>query len=456
MVTGVDMNAAGISGSSAPWSIGGWSSTADGRRRRQPNMVRVALVVVAVGLAGCTGGDKAEVRASISVAPPAALVDQPVSVAVRGLPAGAETTVTARARDTDGVTWSASARFRASSAGEVSLGQPSLGGSYTGVDPMGLFTRMAPPAGSEAAAFRYPEVGYEVALEAAVDGRVVAGATARRQGPSTAGVVARQLRPARDGIYGTVYLPRTTSARRPAVLMFGGSGGGLHEGFAAALLAAHGYPSLALAYFKAPGLPTTLNDIPLEYFTRALGVLRAQPGVDRDHVLVAGVSRGGEAALLLGAHFPREVNGVVAGVPSSVVNPGWPDTSRPAWTLGGRPLPTVGGSEYGQPTPPDTPEAVIPVERIRGPVLLACGLQDLVWPSCGYVDAITARLRAHRFAHPVTALRYRDAGHLIGGLTAWYGSLTDDALTSAGGTVAATQAAQADAHAKLLALLGSL
>ena len=53
----------------------------------------------------------------------------------------------------------------------------------------------------------------------------------------------------------------------------------------------------------------------------------------------------------------------------------------------------------------------------------------------------------------MTALRYRDAGHLIGGLTAYYGSLTDDAL--AGGTVAGTQAAQADAHTKLLAFLAS-
>lgn len=94
------------------------------------------------------------------------------------------------------------------------------------------------------------------------------------------------------------------------------------------------------------------------------------------------------------------------------------------------------------------------MERIRGPVLLTCGEQDRIWPSCAYVDAITVRRRAHGFAYPVTALRYRDAGHLIGGLTAYYGSLTDDAL--AGGTVAVTQAAQADAHAKLLAFLASL
>jgi dienelactone hydrolase len=142
-------------------------------------------------------------------------------------------------------------------------------------------------------------------------------------------------------------------------------------------------------------------------------------------------------------------------VPSSVVNPGWPDASRPAWTLGGRALPAVSPPELGQPNPPGKAPAVISVERIRGPILLTCGELDMVWPSCGYVDAITARLRAHGSASPVTTLRYRDAGHLIGGLTAYYGSLTDEVLTSTGGTVAGTQAAQADAHAKLLALLAS-
>jgi dienelactone hydrolase len=284
---------------------------------------------------------------------------------------------------------------------------------------------------------------------------VVATATVRRQGPVAVGVVEKQLRPSSGGIYANLYLPKHTAVRRPAVLVFGGSDGGLTTSFAAALLAAHGYPSLALAYFKAPGLPEDLNNIPLEYFTRALRVLRAQPGVDHRHVLVSGVSRGSEAALLLGAYFPRLVNGVIAGVPSSVVNPGWPDTSQPAWTLDGRPLPAVSPSEFGQPKPPGKPQAVIPVERIRGPILLTCGELDRVWPSCRYSDAITARLRAHRFAYPVIDLRYRDAGHHVGGLTPYFASVTDGALTAFGGTVAGTQAAQADAHAKLVAFLAA-
>ena len=295
--------------------------------------ILAVLVVLAVaGLTGCTGGaDRDLVQASISVSPKAVLVDEPVAVTVQGLPAGARTTLTARAGDADGVTWSAMAQFTATSAGTVSLDQPSLGGSYTGVNRMGLFTLMAPPPGSAPDWFNFPEAGYDVTLQASVGGRVAATASVRRRVPSAVGVAEKRLRPAKGGIYGNLYLPKRTGGRRPAVLVFGGSGGGLTSSLAAALLAAHGYPSLALAYFKVPGLPQGLHDIPLEYFTGALEVLRAQPGVDSDHVLVAGESRGGEAALLLGASFPELVNGVIAGVPSSVVNPATrPSSGRPA------------------------------------------------------------------------------------------------------------------------------
>jgi hypothetical protein len=69
------------------------------------------------------------------------------------------------------------------------------------------------------------------------------------------GALVDQLRPTKGGIYGNLYLPKRTGGRRPALLVFSGSEGGLTTSMAAALLAAHGYPSLALAYFKVPGLP---------------------------------------------------------------------------------------------------------------------------------------------------------------------------------------------------------
>ena len=187
-----------------------------------------------------------------------------------------------------------------------------------------------------------------------------------------------------------------------------------------------------------PGLPPTLKDVPLEYFVRALGVLRRQPGVDPRRVYVMGASRGGEAALLLGAYFPDQVNGVVAGVPSDSVKGDFPLTGEAAWTLRGRPLPA--GS-------------LIPVERIRGPVLLACGGQDLVWSSCLFTEAARTRLREAGFRHPVVDLRYPDAGHGAGQLVTYYTPFTADFLAQSGGTVAATQVALADGERRLLALL---
>ncbi len=80
--------------------------------------------------------------------------------------------------------------------------------------------------------------------------------------------------------------------------------------------------------------------MPLEYFTKAIAILRAQPDVDPQRVYVVGGSRGGEAALLLGATFPQLMSGVVAFAPGSYVNSAIPDRGQSAWTLGGRDLPS--------------------------------------------------------------------------------------------------------------------
>jgi predicted esterase len=99
-----------------------------------------------------------------------------------------------------------------------------------------------------------------------------------------------------------------------------------------------------LAYFKAPGVPQKLLNIPLEYFRGALAWLERQPEVDAQRTAVLGISRGSEAALLLGVHYRDLVHGVFALMPSSVVNCGIRDYTAPdcigaAWTLGGKPLP---------------------------------------------------------------------------------------------------------------------
>lgn len=219
--------------------------------------------------------------ATVSVSPQTALLDEPVAVSVRGLPAGATATVSATAVDAGGTTWTAAAEFEVSPDGAVTLDQPSLGGSYSGVNAMGLFQFMAPPSGSTETTFFSPPSEYDVVLQVRVGRRLYATATVRRQGAASVGVIKKDFRPASSGIYGSLFLPGDTQVRRhPGVLVFGGSDGGLGRTFVASLLAAHGYPALAVAYFGVPGLPQSLAEIPLEYFVKAIRILRAQPGVD--------------------------------------------------------------------------------------------------------------------------------------------------------------------------------
>jgi dienelactone hydrolase len=229
---------------------------------------------------------------------------------------------------------------------------------------------------------------------------------ATRQTPQAAGVTATELRVPADGVYGRVSRPKDNSTRKPALLVFGGSEGGLRPAVVlkAALLAAHGYPTLALAYWKAPGLPQNLSRIPLEYFRKALAVLRAQPGVDPSHVLVTGASWGGEGSLLVAATYPDLVHGVIAEAPNSYVDATPFSGNGSSWTLNGRDL-----------------------------------------------DDITFRLRGRR---DLTVLRYPQAGHFVGAIQP-YTPITGALLTHAGGDLAATQAANADVHAKLLALLAA-
>jgi dienelactone hydrolase len=283
---------------------------------------------------------------------------------------------------------------------------------------------------------------FDVRLDVLEHGKPVAH-TAMTRTIATPGVHARDVR---DGLSGRLFEPGGTT-KRPAVLAFGGSEGGRGGDAIASLLASHGATAMSLAYFHAPGLPRKLAGIPLEYFATALKRLRAQPHVDPRRVFVLGVSRGGEAALLLGATYPRLVHGVVALVPSNVVGPGL-QRGSPAWTLHGRPVPFT--QVLGDPTGLDEPRAVIRAERITGPVLTVSAGRDGVWPSAVFSAALNERLDRKRFRYPHRDLRIADAGHLVGTALPYLPVTT---IPGAGGTPAADEAGRVRAWPEIVRLI---
>ncbi len=84
----------------------------------------------------------------------------------------------------------------------------------------------------------------------------------------------------------------------------------------------------------------------------------------------------------------------------------------PAWTLYGKPLPIA--SPLGVPSSPGNPAAVIPVQKIKGPVLLLVGADDQLWPAPLYAQAIMTRLRQYDGHYTHLDLVFPGAGHAVG------------------------------------------
>jgi dienelactone hydrolase len=378
------------------------------RRLAPVAALAAATAVSAAAALGMTG-----VR--VAVTPALSVEDEPVHIAVDGLASAQLVTVAVSSVDSKGVPWTSSTTFRADHAGIVDVDRAApVAGSYEGAWGMGPIAMMRATKPDPAGAYFWDGTHAQTFIVTVRShGRELASTTFRRR--FSARPVRLEHQTLRGhGFYGEYWAP-TVSGRRPAILAIGGSDGGdLGMYLVSALLAAHGFPTLDIAYFDEPGLPQSLSSIPLEYFARALDWLRAQPHVDASRVVALGASRGSEAALLLGVHYPTLVRAVIGSVPSNVALCSYPGCEGPAWTLHGKALPYT--REFNQPHPLDDPAAVIPAERIRGPILLDCAGQDRVWDSCPFAQAIVQRLRSHHDTNAHLLYRAPDAGHLVGGL----------------------------------------
>jgi len=409
-------------------------------------------LLLAAAVTGCSASAQAP-AAKVTVQPQMSVADQPVQIRVTGLADGQQATVQISSTDAAGVRWQSSAVYRADAAGDIDVSSAqALSGSYSGVSGMGLVWSMQPAKTPALGAYSWGSAPRTFAV--AVNASGVRAASAQFQRTFSQAPLTQQDESLKsDGFIGQYWNAGTSTTRRPAVLVLDGLPGGMPT-VLPGLLAASGYPALGVAYFKEPGLPQTLSNIPLEYFAKALTWLARQPGVDPAAIAVLGISRGSEAAQLLGVYYPNLVHAVIASVPSDAANCSYPSCAGPAWTLHGKPLPYT--HDYDSPYPVDNPAAVIPDQRITGPVFLDCGEADQAWTSCPYAQASLSQLDAHHDHWAHVLYSYPGAGHGVGSLVPYepYGPAT----VTAEGAVAyqADQEADAQLWPHLLSFLASL
>jgi hypothetical protein len=418
---------------------------------------------------------------SINATPVAALLDQPLEIKIFGLKPGAPVRVSAKSQAQDMLWWRSDAAFVADDRGEIDLGrQAPQSGSYRGTDGMGLFWSMRPdklPRNADHQSFAIEDFSRPVmTLIDVIDDSGARASTSIDRHFALPGVKVISVN---DGVVATFYTYRQDAAL-PGVLVVGGSDGGPGAPAVALMLASHGFAALSLSYFGVAGLPPTLENIPMEYFEKALQWLRSQPDVDPRFTAIYSESRGTEAALFT-ASIDSKVSAVVARSPSFAFWSGVSSAHLPgkaAWTYRTQPLPYIPNTLY-----PDfilsylwdrvtgtsvrqtplfledlmhckDPDAIgIPVEQIHGTVMLLSGADDQIWPSTRMAERIMMRLRSHGHPYPDRSVIFESVGHPIPYLYLPTRGNWQDSRFAVGGTPEGMAKAQASAWPQILRFL---
>ena len=237
-----------------------------------------------------------------------------------------------------------------------------------------------------------------------------------------------KLKAQKDTIPDSKYYPAKGNIQNITLILLGGSEGGLPNYYDVEKLAGLGYSCLVLGYFGTKNTPDRLELIPIEYFEKEITSLKARPETKSKKIVVWGGSKGGELALLLASKY-KQINGVIAAVPSSVVFQGLGGRLVSSWSENGESIPFVPFAPYDYSKIVNSQyvevyklsleqtsyvkKAEIKVENINGPILLLAGKADSMWVSHQMSEMIIKRLDSCHFAHWHKLFSYDNAGHTL-------------------------------------------
>ncbi|XP_026222374.1 peroxisomal succinyl-coenzyme A thioesterase-like [Anabas testudineus] len=362
----------------------------------------------------------------LSVHPSRGLMDEKFVVLVQKVPPGSQLTVRALHQCEDGHCWDAFGHYTADTSGTVNVAEdPSLGGTYSGVEQMGLLWSLRPVPGSKPG-LRMRKMNVQTPMEVTVSvyqGHQTEGFV--DQVPLATAVVerwymapgVRRIPITEGGLTATLFLP-SASGLFPGVLDLWGGGGKLVE-YRSALLASHGFASLALDYLTPKITLETGKMVDNQYFEMAYRVLQQHPQILSSRIAMLGLSLGTSITLRLavysqiiklrcavcisGSHV-QPVNGSVEDILTylnrNTENSRSNEKNEVIW----RDLPL--------PLPTDT-NFKVDVGQIKCPLMLVVGEDDQNWPT--YESAVDMKEMMEKAgnSHLLTFLSYPNAGHLI-------------------------------------------
>ena len=396
-----------------------------------PPLMRNLLVTLLILLSALSYGQNS--KATILVNEDSTLYHKPLSIKITGLPKQTLTTIRMKIIDTKAHLWTSKAIYKSDKYGLIDLSRDaSLGGSYYGKHPMGLFWSLESEDYHQIATSK----GFSAEITVELNHKIITSKTIYRI--STRALKSLNIKKIelRDSIVANYYIPNTEDGKLLASIIFlGGSGGNFREE-RASLFASEGIATLDLKYFKGYGLPEGIVEIPLEYVHRAHQWLAQRPEIAKNKIGITGRSRGSELALLYATKF--NLSYVIAEVPSSVVWFGWAE-NKSSWSYQGIPFAyaeyseedserienemRLNGEQYH-----DGPkflsafkntdlirQSTIPVKDISCPILLISGEDDMVWPSHMMANLIMDQLHESDFKYDYEHLSYKNAGHNFAG-----------------------------------------
>ncbi|KAM6964978.1 acyl-coenzyme A thioesterase 1-like [Aplochiton taeniatus] len=320
--------------------------------------------------------------------------------------------------DDSGNVFKASAMYVADPSGRVDVcSSTCLGGSYNGVEPMGLYWSMAPETPHKKMKKKtvLSPMLVHIDVISGETGEVLATQTNERM-LLMEGVKRIPLQNTK--IKGVLFLP-PGDGPFPGVLDLYTLGGGMNE-IRASLLAKRGFVVLALAYYGYDDLPQTPKHFDLEYFEEAINFVRGHPQVQGPGIGIVSISKSGDLALSMSAFLSGIsalvcINGCNANVlyplhyKYTVIPPLLPVTKNLRVTASG--ILDV-KNLLPDPALEENRDSVIPIERSSCQFLFAVSEDDRNWNSSLFAEQAASRLRDHE-KHTFEVVTYPKAGHFL-------------------------------------------